>query len=323
MRWLLSALVFSAFAGLSGCDAEDDPFHAAPGGTSGSHAGSEGAGEGGSAGDTATRDSLTIAANVRTWANAASAVGVYVDVYQLFAVADGHDEGFSDPNCPSSEDDGTTLTFTGDCTDDQGAAWVGEASVERGAGGDMTLTLNGFGTHDGDTIDVKNGDAEIRRVDAENHDFEVRLVHARDVTETIEYTGHVRGDYERSVWSGSGTVTREGLAAPLGTIEATTTDEVVDASICSGQPVSGNTVLENEAGESVTVTYDGSVECDDDQAASFSLNGEPQGKITGIACSMGRASGSDGLFALLALCFASGGLRLRRRAPRRARFRAS
>jgi hypothetical protein len=253
--------------------------------------------------------SLTDPDNVRAWANAASAYAVYGNVYQVFAVADG-EQDFPDPACPAIDDDGTTLVATGGCTASDGAEWVGTAEVVRSADGDRALTLNDYGT----SGSTRDGEAHLRVVDETNTDFSVNLTHDGGVVTTFDYDGRVEGGYgTHTVWNGSGTVTRDGLATPNGTIDVTTTDEVVDGDVCSGQPVSGNTMIHNEADETAIVTYDGAVDCDEEEAASYSLDGNPQGKLTGIVCSMGRPSGSGGVPAWLGVGFIFVLARARRR----------
>jgi len=239
-----------------------------------------GGAEGGEAGTASSDDSLADVDTVRGWANLASALAVYVAVYQPIAVADG-EATYADATCPTLSDDGTTLEITGGCTDASGQEWVGAATVVRSGDGDRDLTLDGFGT----SLDLRTGEAQIRRIDEMTHEFDVELVHETDAVATYEYSGEVSGGYDtRTVWNGSGTVTREGGQVPTGRIEATTTNEVVDNAVCSGQPDSGNTTLRDRHGNTAVITYDGSVECDDDQNASYTLNGEPEREITGIAC---------------------------------------
>ena len=72
-----------------------------------------------------------------------------------------------------------------------------------------------------------------------------------------------------------------GFIAPNGSVEATTTDELVVDARCSGQPVSGSTTLRSR-GHTAVVTYDGETDCDDDQNAELSVNGEARGPISGI-----------------------------------------
>ncbi|HEX5101120.1 MAG TPA: hypothetical protein VFV94_16530 [Polyangiaceae bacterium] len=274
---------------LAGCGSDSEPFAAAKNDDS----------------------SLAKPDNIRTWANTASALALYANAYQPIAVADGK-RTFDDPACPATNDDGTTLSIEGGCTDAMGASWVGRASVKRHADGARELTLEDFGTQKGDASDTRNGEASVRRIEDGSQDFSLSLVHESGVRVTIDYEGHVEGDYDaRTVWSGSGTVTREGLLPPVGTLDVTTSAEVVDNDVC-GQPASGNTTLTDED-DTVVVTYDGDVDCDDDQAATYTLNGTSKGKITGIACtaSPGR-TGPEGA-SLLAIILGVAGLRGRRR----------
>jgi hypothetical protein len=290
-RYSLGGALFTALLGLTACGSDDKPFTAK------------------------TDSSLKLPDNVRTWANGASALGVYANIYQLIAVADGQ-QTFADAGCPVVEDDGMTLTMTGGCSEAGGTAWVGSATVERSANGDRTLTLNEFGKKsDATPADTKDGQAHVRRLDDLNQDFDLSLTDSGGVVTTFDYVGHVQGDYDTpTIWNGSGTVSRDGAVAPNGTVDASTTDEVVDNDICSGQPISGNTTLHDAADETVIVTYDGALDCDDKQAASYSLDGESKGKIEGISCSAARAGERRG-GAPLALVIAglAGLLRARRR----------
>lgn len=243
--------------------------------------------------------------NVRNWANTASAIAVYANAYEPIAVADGA-KSFDDPACPVTSDDGTTLGIEGGCTDVKGTSWVGKASVKRHANGDRELTLEAFGTTSGDASDTRSGEASIRRMDDGSRDFSMSMVHDGGSRLTMDYAGHVDGDYDaRTVWSGSGTLKREGLLPPVGTVEVTTSAEVVDNDVC-GQPASGNTSLTDDAGNTVVVTYDGAIDCDGDQAATYTLNGASQGKITGIACTAaaGRTAPSGGALLVLAIAAA-------------------
>ena len=51
-----------------------------------------------------TSNDLSSPEHARTWANTASALGVYSNVYEVVATADGEHE-FADPACPAVEDD--------------------------------------------------------------------------------------------------------------------------------------------------------------------------------------------------------------------------
>ena len=253
--------------------------------------------------------------HVRTWANAASAVGVYAHAYQPIAVADGA-ETFADPACPTTSDDGTTLTIAGDCTRDDGRMLLGTATVERGASGDRTLTLDGWGDVEDGVERRLTGTVEVRELSETSHTFTASYVHEGGVTTRVEYEGSVEGTYGTpTVWSGMGTVERSGIAAPTGVVEASTVDQRLDEA-CPGQAMSGTTTLRAD-GHDVVITYDGAIDCDADAAAQWSLDGVDQGAITGIACSVGH--GRSAPLLVLAALAAAGALLFRRRGTSRVR----
>jgi hypothetical protein len=206
--------------------------------------------------------------DVQVWATNASAVAVYSNAYEPIAVADGQ-ATFSDPECPVTSDDGTTLTISGGCTDAGGKEWTGEATVTR-EGDDRTLEFDDF--------DGKVGTVTLRLTAPSAHEFDVDLV------------------------IGSGRVEREGYFSPTGVVEATTADQVVDDAVCSGQPVSGSTTL-HAHGDTAVVTYDGATDCDPDQNARLSVNGKDRGLVSGISCAMrsGTRRSSSFPFGLFAL----------------------
>jgi hypothetical protein len=311
-RSLFAAAVAVVYLGSAACSSDDDDLFRAGGGADSGGEGGAGNAEAGAGGASPSDDSLEDVEAVRAWANLASALAVYVMVYQPIAVADG-EETFADPMCPTLSDDGTTLEITGGCTDADGNEWIGSATIARSGAGNRELTLDGFGTPG----DQRSGEAQIRRIDEMTHEFDVGLVHETDTVTTYDYSGEVVGDYGvPTVWSGSGTVSREGDEVPSGRIEATTTNEVVDSTACSGQPASGNTTLRDRHGNTAIITYDGSIECDEEQAASYTLNGEPQGEITGIACAMSPRHRGDrpvGVLGVVLALVSLAALRKRRR----------
>ncbi len=240
--------------------------------------------------------------DVRAWANSSSAVGVYSNFYEAIAVADGA-QTYADPECPVIEDDGTTWTATGGCSDSTGKEWKGSAEIVRD-GDDKTLTLDGYQGDDGTVT--------LHAVDAELHEFDAQAV-LGGVT-TLDYQGSVQGGYAGpTLWNGSGSVERKGFLPPNGKVEATTLDEIFDNDVCAGQALSGKTTI--TSGEDVAViTYDGESDCDADENAMLTVNDEDRGLIDGIGCSVGAAgnAGSPGVFgASLALALAL--FRLRRR----------
>lgn len=255
--------------------------------------------------------------HVRTWANSASAVGVYTHIYEPIALADG-ERDFDDAACPMVSDDGITMTITGGCFDSAGDEWVGSATIVRSAESDRTLTANGYGRiANPDLPATISGEVEIRRLGDASHEFDVDLDIEGVLTTRYDYSGEVAGTYgERTTWNGSGFATRDGLGSATGTIVARTVDQVLDDSVCSGQAVSGETTLEASDGHSATITYDGATDCDEERAAAWSLDGEAQGRITGITCaaaSPGSRRGATTFFAQIALLFGVCIFRSRRR----------
>jgi len=239
--------------------------------------------------------------DVKVWANSASAVGVYMHAYEAIAVADGA-LTFGDPACPTTSDDGTTLTITGGCTDESDREWTGEATVVRD-GRERTLTLDGFNGNEGTVV--------VRETGESTNEFFANLV-SGGVT-TIDYTGSVEGGYEgRTTWNGSGRVERSGVFPPNGSVDATTADQVLDEA-CSGQAYSGTTTL--QAGDDTAViTYDGATDCDDDQNARLSVNGKDRGLVSGISCAvsaLGRRDGAGTWWLSLALATLLGARRRR------------
>jgi hypothetical protein len=309
MQRLLACGFFLSLAAAGACGSDDEPFSEGEAGQSGAsgRGGASSAGEGGASGG-----SLSEPEDIRTWANSVSALALYLHAYEPIAVADGQ-ATLADPSCPIMTDDGVTLELTGGCTTSEGVEWIGTAIVVRSTNGDRNLTYGGYGTRTDAGEETRTGEARVLVVAAMEHDFVLDLVQEGPVTTTVDYTGNVVGDYgTRTVWSGSGTVTREGSTSTIGTVQATTTEEVVDDAVCSGQPASGSTVIEN-ASDTVVITYDGSTDCDEEGSARFSVNGAPQGTISGIACSFAASRGRDPFaLALVLLLLAAFGARRKR-----------
>jgi len=229
--------------------------------------------------------------DVSGWATSASAVSVYQHAYEPIAIADG-ERSFADPECPVVEDDGTTWTASGDCTASDGEEFTGTVKIVRD-GATRSLTF--------DTFQDNNGTFELRELEAGRYEFDAKL----DIggLTVIEYMGSVQGGYDqRTLWNGSGTVKRDGFFGPNGEVEASTIDEVVDNDVCAGQPVSGTTTLKS-GNDTAVVSYDGGTDCDDDQNAQLTVNGEARGLVSGISCSL-RAPGSGGRSALGVLLLA-------------------
>ena len=62
---------------------------------------------------------------------------------------------------------------------------------------------------------------------------------------------------------------------------ATTLDEHSDVSACEYGPLSGTLSLVSGDDEAV-LTFDGETDCDDNTSATWTLNGDDQGTITGV-----------------------------------------
>jgi len=108
----------------------------------------------------------------------------------------------------------------------------------------------------------------------------------------------------------------------LGGFELTTTNEVLDDSVCNGEPVSGTTTVRG-GGDTATFTYDGATECDSEHSVPWAFDGTPRGSVTGVQCAVaapgaappgGARALAIGALPLIALAFVCG--RARRRQVR-------
>ena len=166
---------------------------------------------------------------IANWANAASALGAFVPIYEPLSFADGNTT-FDDPACPATTDDGTTVTITGDdCEASDGDVYHGSATVVRN-GADRSLTLDGYGINDDALV---TGTGEITNVAMDVNDFTVDVVSDGAVVRTVMYSGTVEGGYSGpTTWNGSGAVERRGFTESPGIVTATTVDQLRDNSIC-------------------------------------------------------------------------------------------
>jgi hypothetical protein len=243
---------------------------------------------------------------VRIWANAASALGVYSNLHEVVAVSDG-EHSFGDAACPSVEDDGTTMTITGGCTDSEGVERLGTATLVR-TGDDRAFEFEGYGNDDGENRRELTGTLDV---DVATGVFTTSYTLEGGATTTVEYSGTITGTYdEPTTWNGSGTITRSAFTNPNGTIEATTVAQMRNDTACNLESLSGTTTLTNDS-QTVGITYDGATACDDDHSARWSLGGTDQGTLTGITCA--AAPGARSPLALLALGAAALVLGVRRR----------
>jgi MYXO-CTERM domain-containing protein len=237
------------------------------------------------------------------WANTGSALGVYTHLHTPVAFAVG-EHTYVDATCPTTADDGTTVTITGGCTDSENKRHEGEVTITRVDGPrDLDLTFSEYGSGEGE-IARTTGTAVVRQIDTSSYTFDVDLVNEGGVTVEIDYFGTVTGNYgQATTWNGSGTVTRTGFE-PTGTAEVETVEQLVDDAICSGQSSSGETTIVVD-GHTIVVTYDGETDCDENNAARWSLDGKDQGLVEGVTCAVtdndGRLGAALFMFVLLGL----------------------
>lgn len=230
--------------------------------------------------------------------------------------------------CPSKVVDGNTTTWTGGCTDEEGANWLGTLTDVRDAPGSATgtTTYDGFGTLT--KSDECDGQFSVRSIatgkvtvagTATEANFDLDLkIEGNSISEdcvltdrivALDYAGSVKGAVPNgknsaqgpSTWNGKG---RMGETLQ-GAVSAETVDEVIDLNKCLTEALSGSTKI--TAGHHVAViTYDGATDCAETSSAKWTLDGEAKGELQGVGCS---AAGGLSAWGLLAL----GGLALRRR----------
>lgn len=251
--------------------------------------------------------------HVSTWANSASALGVYTLAYEPIALADGEFR-YDDPLCPVTSDSGTRVEIIGNCTNFRERRYEGTATVIRRGDGARLLTLSQFGSAAGGAdVAVATGSVGVYVAGADEQIFEADVTQEGGVTWSVHYAGRVRGTYVGpTVWNGHGTVSRDGLLGPTGTASAETVDMVRDSALCDNQGASGATTIEIE-GQTLRIEYDGATDCDADHAARHFVNGEDRGLVTGVTCSAGP--GGRTALPFWAALVALGLLVRRRRAP--------
>jgi hypothetical protein len=244
------------------------------------------------------------AEHAAVWANAGSALGVYTNLHVPVAFTLGEHE-FADPTCPVTGDNGVTATITGGCTDSEGKRFEGSMRITRVDGPrDLDLSYTDYGSGEGDIVRT-SGTASVRQTGTDLYAYEANLVVDGGATVDITYSGTVSGDYgQATLWNGTGTITRTGFP-PEGTAAVETVDQLVDDSVCSGQSVSGETTIEVD-GHTIVITYDGESDCDEANAARWSLDGKDQGLVEGITCAVtpGGGRAGAGLFVLALLACA-------------------
>lgn len=263
--------------------------------------------------------------SLREW-SFGSAPQVYSGAGLLATAAIVAAEQASEGGCPVQKVEGETTTYTGGCTDTDGNAWLGKATVKGGTEqeeGTADYRFEDFGYSQaaacdsgatsterfviaGTAVATATGEAgETRftfdlRIDETSVDSATCSPERQ--TMAFSYTGKSVTDGSRSTWNGSGRVGTEAQ----GTVEVATQDEVVDNSVCAREALSGTTTLKGKDTTAV-ITYDGATACSELSTVTWTLDGVAMGAVNGIACS--SAAGAPLGFALLGLL----GLGLKRR----------
>jgi len=249
---------------------------------------------------TGSSDPLAEDKQVGGWANASSAVGVFSIGYEPLAYTDGKHQ-FEDPACPVTNDDGTTVTIRGGCTDIKGTMWSGTATVVRD-GTARRITLESYGNDAFLGMQRTSGSFDVIATDGGAHMFDVDVHRPDGIETTIRYTGTVTGGYDsRTVWNGGGRITREGITINSGTVDAVTVDQVRDNAVCGSQAASGTTTMTSDEHE-VVIAYDGATDCDADAKAHWMRDGKDMGMIDGISCSAGGGRAGFGAIVLALAC---------------------
>lgn len=237
-----------------------------------------------------------------------------------------------DPSCPTKTDNGDgTVTWQGGCTAADGKMWFGTATGPADPMGappsSGEIVLDGFGWEGASECTTTPGATErivyegattFSRSGGSGLSFDVTLEITGDGIDDdcdeiaarvgIDYTGSTEMGDTAATWNGSGVIGFE----HWGRYEIRTENEVVDDSVCESEAASGTTTVE-AASDVVTITYDGATDCEDTSTVQWSLNGEPQGELQGVRCSVGRSGSAPAWLAALGIVAL---LRLRRRSRR-------
>jgi len=255
---------------------------------------------------------LTDPDNVAELATSSSAPNAYT-LAVLFGASLENEDG----DCPSRSETDGSVTYTGDCTDQDGDEWVGSATVNQTGEESGTITYDGLGRTSQEDCDG-GGTVESTQlfdgtvtIDASGG-FEIEMsgtgtqvdeeaCTAQEASFAIEYSGtQVEESDTVTRWSGEGRFATD----TTGLVEASTTDEIVDDEGCATEAESGTTTLV-AGGHEAVITYDGATDCDPESTVTWTLDGEDQGELEGVECgtSLGASAWTAGMALLLVLGF--------------------
>ena len=219
--------------------------------------------------------------DVQTWALAASPSNMYARALGPISIARGWTT-LADPSCPTTFWDGQysyRLNIVGGCSESGGRQWVGSVSVSADYLG-ANVTFDSFGNFAGtEPRALLSGKIALLYTRRDPHVFKAHFVELGDTAATFHFEGEVEASFDGpSLWNGTGRVERDGPVDPSGQIIIQTIDELIDDSVCPGQPLSGQQKLESE-GQVAIIDYDGATDCDAAQTAQLAVDGEARGAI--------------------------------------------
>jgi hypothetical protein len=261
------------------------------------------------------------------WTRRASAPEVFFTAYLPIYQAD--QLLLDGETCPVIVDSGTMRTYTGNCTTSKGDVWSGNAtvlgvvvsgipgSVSYAGFGHTAVTMCGSATltteqlYTGTVVRGSALPALPIVVDVDVRDQRLSAACASEVVHTgIDYhmtvdsggDGNNDGTPDTRTWNGAGRL-GDTSGASTGLVGASTAAEVTGQA-CSKEALGGSTTM-RAGGHTIVVGYDGATDCSPDSTVTWSLDGAPQGELSGVFCSLRppgrRGGGTSGTGAALLL----------------------
>lgn len=248
--------------------------------------------------------------------SSASAPGVFISAALPLLTISADQLSGEEVTCPEIVVEGAVTTYTGGCTAEDGVEWFGVAVSDEATG----VTYEDFGYTRAsedcsgvmETLSFSGGIAVVESEGMTEFDIDVVIAiegaeddcSTQSEVQAIAYEGSQAVSGEVTTWNGSG----QYGSLLHGVVEAATVDEVLHDAGCATEAESGTTTLSSGANE-VVITYDGATDCAENSTVTWTLNGEEQGELEGVACSS-RGGPMGG--ALLVLAGLVGALRRRR-----------
>ena len=223
--------------------------------------------------------------------------------------------------CPAvtkSEADPALTLYTGNCTDETGQIWHGQAERWSWKTGDhltQRVRMREYGS-DGD---IMTGYTWVSGDGSDDTRFfvDVEMINPELPGDPQWVALRHRGAHIDGAWRGHGRVAVNGW----GRVATRSEGLAFDKDQCKSEPVAGKTTL-SAARHEVEIEYDGATDCDRPGTAKWRYDGQPQGELSGVSGELGCTPGEDkdrppaGAWLVL-ICL--GGLSPRLRRPRAAR----